>query len=103
MDDDGVGHGEGVLEADVFLFGDFVYGFLADYVALFGDGCGGDWLVACDHDDLDTSGLALQHGIGHTVSRRVNQRHHPHKALLFEREIGIFNIEVKPMRILTLG
>jgi hypothetical protein len=98
VDDDGVRQRKGVFEADPALFRDFVDCFLANDVALLGDGGGRDWLVAGDHNDLDAGGLALDDREGDVISWWVDQRNYANKALLFEREVGILDIEVKAMR-----
>lgn len=102
MDDQRICFSKRLIECKIFLIHQLMDRvFFTDDVALSGDGCSCDRLIACDHDNFDSSCVAFCNGKGNRVSWRIVKRHNPYKALLVKREIGLYDlvyVELKGVR-----
>lgn len=66
--------------------------FFTDDVALTGNSCCCDWLVASHHDDFDSGCVALGDSEGHCVTGWIVERNYSHKDLFIEWEIGFYHL-----------
>mmetsp|Transcript_9745 Transcript_9745/g.27748 ORF Transcript_9745/g.27748 Transcript_9745/m.27748 type:complete len:714 (+) Transcript_9745:2219-4360(+) len=62
---------------------------LIDDSDLLGDGLGGDGVVPGHHEDLDSSTLALAHGLWHSDPWGVNQSEESREGQVVHREVGL--------------
>ncbi len=104
VDDDGVGLHQRLF-CRVANFLEILIGFERDNTNLLGNGSSSGRLVASDHDDLDTCGLALLDGEGHRFLGGVHQRDQTHEDEVFHGEVEVVGrggVEAEALGVLLL-
>ena len=84
---------DSLLLSDIFL----CLGALADDTNTPGDGGSSDGMISGNHDNLDSSRLALSDGIGDTGSGRINHGHETDEDESFQREVDLFVVEFEAL------
>merc|ERR1712038_1811552 len=95
----GVDLADGYVEAS----GDILDGLVAlrDDSDTLSDGLGCDWMIAGDHDDLDSSGAAFTDGIRYGSTGRINHGHKTNESQAGEREVLLISVEGVALGVLV--